>query len=287
LREYPEVTVIIPVYNMASTLSFALESLFSLENLSVEIVVVNDGSTDDTQNVIDRFEKKALNQKCVSFKSITISNSGRAEALNEGVKLSRGEYLSFLDADDSINSANFNKNLECARNADSEMAIGQFKIVGEGGNISTVRKLSKGMTPEQIIRKIAYSPISPVHLNAILIKKSLFLHTGGFDVSNKKAEDKDLLIRLLRQAKSITICDSFHYIYNKYNLSRKEKVKKRLEWMTYRQVMIRKNFSGFRYVTSSSLQYSYDLLKLLYEYTFMYDLMLKLKNRLWPDTFFK
>ena len=272
---------------MASTLSVAFESLFSLENLPLEIVVVNDGSTDDTQNVIDRFEKKAVNLKWVSFKSITISNSGRAEALNEGIKLSRGEYLSFLDADDSIDSSNFKKNLECARDADTEMAIGPFKIVGEGSKISIIRKLSKGMTAEQIIRKIAYSPISPVHLNAILIKKSLFLHSGGFDASNKKAEDKDLLIRLLRQARSITICDSFHYIYKKYNLSRKEKVKKRLEWMSYRQLMIRKNFSGFRYVTSSSLQYSYDLLKLLYECTFMYDLILKLKNRLRPDAFFK
>ncbi|MCC5906785.1 MAG: glycosyltransferase [Balneolaceae bacterium] len=278
MREYPEVTVIIPVYNMASTLSVALESLFSLENLPVEIVVVNDGSRDDTQNVIDRFEKKAVNLKWVSFKSITISNSGRAEALNEGVKLSRGEYLSFLDADDSIDSVNFKKNLECARNADSEMAIGQFKIVGEGGNISIVRKLNKGMTPEQIIRKIAYSPISPVHLNAILIKKSLFLHTGGFDVSNKKAEDKDLLIRLLRHSSSITICDSIHYIYLKHNLSKKDKIKKRFEWMVFRQQMIRKNYSGLSRITSLSLQTLFDVTKLLLEITFTYDAMIAIKR---------
>ncbi len=263
---------------MASTLPDALESLFSLDRLPVEIVVVNDGSTDQAKEIIEKFQKQAGNQKRMEFKSLTISNSGRANALNEGVKISTGTYLSFLDADDSIDAENFYKIREYIRKADSEMIISHFKIVGEGGKTSSVRKLHQGMTADKMIRKIAYSPISPLHLNAILIKKSLFINTGGFDASNKKAEDKDLLIRLLRQNKSIRICDTFYYIYRKHNLSRKEKVKKRIEWMSYRQKMIRKNFSGFTYAASSSLQYSYDLLKLVYESTFMYDFFLKLKK---------
>jgi len=148
--------------------------------------------------------------------------------------------------------------------------IGQFKVQLESGKQLSKRNLNNRLSAARLVQKIAYSPISPVHLNAFLIDRKYFIQMDGLDPSNLKSEDKDLIIRILRDGVPMEICNSFHYIYRKHELPRSELVVKRAEWFLYRQKMIQKNFSGFTKYSSMVLQRIYDLVKLVYEGLFRY-----------------
>src|ERR1700761_16513 len=88
-----DVSIIIPVYNHAATVSQAIDSALGQEfDGSIEIVAVNDGSTDETQEVLDLYRSR--------IKVVRQANRGNAAARNTAIAHSRGEYLALLDADD-------------------------------------------------------------------------------------------------------------------------------------------------------------------------------------------
>lgn len=255
---------------MAETLPETLKGLVQIRHFPFEIIIVDDGSTDSTQKIIRRWQNDLADSSNIEFQSIHQSNRGRAGALNEGAKIAKGEYLSFVDADDIINPDELIKLWECMRAAKKKLVLGQFRFVTEGGKEISNRALNKDLTSEKLIRKLAYSLFSPVHLNAFLIKRDYFLDQNGMDSRILKSQDKDLLIRLLRNTDSLVVCNSCHYIYRKHNLSRSELVNKRFEWFFYRQQVIWKNFSGFTKIASMGAQAFYDLVKLFYEVLFRY-----------------
>lgn len=255
---------------MADTLPETLQSLSRVREFPFEVIVINDGSSDLVEVVIETWENKFSQISTIRFHSIYQDNGGRAHALNRGAKIASAEYVSFVDADDLIDPPELVKIRECMQASKNELVIGQFKIQRKNGKQISRRTLDKNLTGEQLIKRLAFAPLSPIHLNAFLIKRKFFLELRGMDVRNLKSEDKDLCIRLLRQTKSIQICDSFHYIYRKHNLPRSELVKKRFEWFYYRQKMIRKNFSGMRKIGSMTVQAFFDFAKLFYEGLFKY-----------------
>ena len=87
------VSVIIPAYNAGKYIEKAVQSVFKQTYPNIEIIVVNDGSTDDTLDVLSRFPE---------VKIVSTLNKGVSHARNVGIEASRGEYISFLDADDEL-----------------------------------------------------------------------------------------------------------------------------------------------------------------------------------------
>jgi glycosyltransferase involved in cell wall biosynthesis len=90
----PRVSVIIPAYNAAEHISGALESIFDQTFRDFEVIVVDDGSTDNTKEVVRAFQGKE------NVRYFYQRNGGQSSARNLGVREARGEYLAFLDADD-------------------------------------------------------------------------------------------------------------------------------------------------------------------------------------------
>lgn len=88
----PTITVVIPAYNAAKYLGEALESVLTQTRRPDEIIVIDDGSTDDTTQVIERFGKAVV--------TIRQQNAGEGAARNAGIRAARGDYIAFLDADD-------------------------------------------------------------------------------------------------------------------------------------------------------------------------------------------
>jgi glycosyltransferase involved in cell wall biosynthesis len=86
------VSTIIPVYNGAATIARAIDSALAQDFAAQEIIVVNDGSTDDTKGILDRYGD--------TIRTIHQSNRGLSLARNAGIAIARGEYIAFLDADD-------------------------------------------------------------------------------------------------------------------------------------------------------------------------------------------
>lgn len=93
----PYFSVIVPVYQGQGTIQRALESLVSQSFEDFEVIVVNDGSTDDTASIVSAFAKSDHR-----FRIVSKENGGRSSARNEGIECSSGKYLMFLDADDML-----------------------------------------------------------------------------------------------------------------------------------------------------------------------------------------
>ncbi|MCR2823821.1 glycosyltransferase family 2 protein [Lederbergia panacisoli] len=94
---FPFVSVIIPVYNSEKSLGYCIDSLINQTYKDIEIIIINDGSTDNSEKIAQEYENKDLRVKV-----ITKINGGVSSARNMGIKEALGEYILFVDSDDSI-----------------------------------------------------------------------------------------------------------------------------------------------------------------------------------------
>lgn len=99
MASQPSVSIVIPVYNMASSIDATLSSLAAQTDDDFEVVVIDDGSTDETRQTIKAF---TLSQPLARLKVVSAPNRGVSVARNAGAKISTGEYVMFLDGDDVV-----------------------------------------------------------------------------------------------------------------------------------------------------------------------------------------
>ena len=94
-----EISVIIPMYNAQNTIIKAIESVFNQKcNYNIEIIIINDGSLDESVNILKDY---LLNHKHKSsVKIISKKNGGVSSARNEGLRIAKGEFIAFLDSED-------------------------------------------------------------------------------------------------------------------------------------------------------------------------------------------
>ncbi len=191
MRAKSSLSVIIPTYNYGRFLAEAIESALVHEEKPLEVIVVDDGSTDDTENVVQTFGDRIV--------YIRQENAGVSVARNRGASAARGEILAFLDADDILEPTFVAKQLEkfdqdpelgfvhCGmREFDSETNR-TLKLHLEGGstNIENNLLLWEG----------------PSFVHGITVRKEIFERVGGFDVNIKVAEDWDFCYRVARIGK--------------------------------------------------------------------------------------
>jgi glycosyltransferase involved in cell wall biosynthesis len=165
-----QISVIIPIHNDALFIQAAITSVLSQGVENLEIIIIDDGSTDDFEEKI-----KCFNDPCIRL--IKQNNSGAAIARNNGVKNARGEFLAFLDADDIWAPNKLKLQLEVLINhEDVNMVFGQVKEFYDS-SILGLDDLQKNVKTF-----VGYSPI------ALLVSKSDFLRVGDFQSKWKVAE---------------------------------------------------------------------------------------------------
>ena len=91
-----KVSIIVPIYNVENYLDKCLDSLVKQTLENIEIILINDGSTDNSEKIISKY-MKSYGDKIVL---INQKNGGQASARNAGIKIARGEFLMFVDSDD-------------------------------------------------------------------------------------------------------------------------------------------------------------------------------------------
>ncbi len=126
-----DVSVIIPVYNTEKYLSACIDSVLQQDNISFEIILVDDGSTDSSANTCDTYSKKHDN-----IKAIHIKNSGPATAKNEGLKLAKGNYIALTDSDDRMEPLMLYKMVSAGYEHDADIICCNYKQIDEQGRIS-------------------------------------------------------------------------------------------------------------------------------------------------------
>lgn len=126
--ENVKVSVIVPVYNVEKYLPKCLESLVSQTLPEIEIIVVNDGSPDRSQEIIDQFCEKYPDK----VRGFIKENGGLGDARNYGLHYARGEYIGFVDSDDWVDEKMFQTLYETAKREDDDIVICDFVEINDG-----------------------------------------------------------------------------------------------------------------------------------------------------------
>lgn len=186
------ISVIIPAYNAEKTLPRALGSVFDQRFPPYEIIVVNDGSTDCTEQVLAPCMQR--------IRYLKQPNGGASLARNAGAAVAQGELLAFLDADDYWHP----DKLELQRQVfvkfpDAVLCWSEPRIEPEE-NISILQTWSatSPMVQGEATRRVFNDIFKTPYLGTpnVLVKRSAFSSAGGFDVSFRTAEDLDLWLRI-------------------------------------------------------------------------------------------
>ena len=190
--ETPAVSVVIPAYNAAWCVGKAIDSVLAQDYRDFEVIVVNDGSTDDTAAILATYGD--------AIRVVQQSNGGLSSARNAGIRESRGEFVAFLDADDWWLPGKLAK----------QMALMQTRP--ELGFTSTTARVED---PEGRLVNVwacaQWQGSFLVHLfgsnadvagsgSAVIARRALFDQVGGFDESLRSLEDIDMWMRLAAAA---------------------------------------------------------------------------------------
>lgn len=125
-----EISVIIPVYNVESYLRQCLDSVVNQTFEDIEIICVDDGSTDGSLDILNKYASSDNR-----FKIISQPNQGLGTARNNGLKLACGNYIYFLDSDDYIDLTTFEKTYANAVSNDSDVVLFKFQMVDDFNNV--------------------------------------------------------------------------------------------------------------------------------------------------------
>lgn len=188
-----KVSIIVPVYNTAKYLSMCIESLINQTLKDIEIILINDGSTDESESIIKKYKDKRI-------KYIFKKNEGIGKTRNLGIEKTNGEYLAFIDSDDYIEpnfcEVMYNKAIkdEC-----DIVICDYYKDINERleeVKFASFKDTNLKENPE-IINLINLGPCNKIY------KKELFKDKNNRFIENLKYEDAPFVCRLLLSAKKI------------------------------------------------------------------------------------
>lgn len=152
-QKEPAISVIIPVYNVENYLEKCLTSVLNQTFRDIEVLVINDGSTDGSQKVIDYFREK--NPSVI--KAYKKENGGLSSARNYALKLAKGEYITFLDSDDYLDRDYLEKLYAEAKKHDSDMVCSGQRKVAEDGSVLAVLSYPIDKNPNCVLRRLNIS----------------------------------------------------------------------------------------------------------------------------------
>jgi glycosyltransferase involved in cell wall biosynthesis len=183
------VSAIVPVYNGAATVADAIRSALAQTFSALEIIVVDDGSTDSTPAVLEQFGDR--------IRVIRQSNAGSSAARNQGAAAAAGEYLAFLDADD-LWEPQMAERCAAALDAHPEcvMAFANLALVDSDGRDLGARLIGSGFdhAPKLEEMLVRLWPIMP---SAMMVRRAAYESTGGFDARFRFGfEDVEFALRL-------------------------------------------------------------------------------------------
>lgn len=203
-----KISVIVPVYNVEDYLERCFDSLANQTLQDIEILVVNDGSTDNSQKIIDGFQNKFPDK----IKAFIKENGGLSDARNFGIDRATGEFLAFVDSDDFVSEKMMEEMYNLAKKNEAELVICNLQKVDESGNI--IQKLTQiPHLSEKIDLKSNFSVFSDISYFACnkIFKKELF--EGKRFQKGMHFEDIELIPQILLKCKTLAKTDAFHYQY--------------------------------------------------------------------------
>ncbi len=214
-----DVSVIIPVYNTEKYLAACIDSVLAQTGVSLEIILVDDGSTDSSPCICDKYAEEYDN-----ITTIHIKNSGPATAKNEGLQLAQGNYIALTDSDDKMEPLMLQKMTSAGYEHDADIVCCNYMQIDEQGNISHLNSTNQIYVlnhEEGLIHFFSKNKIYSQCWTKLYKRQMLNEHHIENDPGLRTDEDFIFNIRTFVQAKTTVIVDEplYEYTYRENSLA--------------------------------------------------------------------
>jgi glycosyltransferase involved in cell wall biosynthesis len=204
----PTVSVIIPTYNYGRFLSDCINSVLRQTYRNTEIIIVDDGSSDNTADVVKKFKN--------TIKYLYQDNKGLSAARNTGLRVASGEYIQFLDSDDLLGrDAIEKKTMFLQINEGLDIAVCCNRLYSSLKTDGTPKTCGRWFLPRgNLSTHLMYSNIAPPH--AFLLRRDVVEQVGFFDESLRACEDYDYWLRCAKLGYIPHYCDQGRVFYRRH-----------------------------------------------------------------------
>ena len=190
MAKIPKVSVIVPAYNVSKYIQDALISLEKQTFSDFEVLIVDDGSTDDTAAVVQKFT-----QRDSRFKLLQKANGGLSSARNYGISHSRGEYIALLDGDDVYHKDKLATHVaRLYSRADVGVVYSASRTIRDDGKPTFITLSGKPVHPNPLLALLCKNFVG--HGSNAVFRRCLIAEVGGFNESLRSCEDVDLWLRI-------------------------------------------------------------------------------------------
>lgn len=268
-----KVSVIVPVYNVESYIRDCLESIVKQTLTNIEIIIVNDGSTDNSiANIQDMID---LNK---NIKLINKLNGGLSSARNEGLKFARGEYIAFIDSDDYIDSDYLEKLYNEAKYYDLDIACGGNSKVYSNHNVVTMNRdislYEMGVVSGEdfFIKQWLVNDFRGEVWDD-LYKRSFLLENNLMFINGLLYEDNEFTPKVLKYATRVKLVNTYGYYYRQRDgsIMHSKKGSKELEDM---QFILNEHLKLLNQSNKADLKSSYSKLITVGLYAYINSIMI-------------
>lgn len=225
------ISVIIPTFNSARFLSKAIKSALEQSYQNIEILVVDDGSTDETERIVKKWQKKDKRIRYLKHKK----QKGLSAARNTGIGASKGKFIAFLDADDIWMEDKLEKQIKKIKKG-ADLVYSDAILIDEEG-----KKKKKTLWEEIKVMpragkdclKFLFQKNFIVPASSLILKKEIFKKIGGFDERLRSVEDYDFCLRIVAQGCKISYLNSPTLFYRRSSQQMSSREIKMEFWRIY------------------------------------------------------
>lgn len=249
--DYPLVSVIVPCYNHASYVEKAIDSVLRQTYPNVELVVIDDGSRDDSVRILEELAARH------GFRFVAQTNRGVCRTLNRAIQeFAMGQYIALLASDDYWDLTKLEKQMEAlAASSGAEFCYSQAQEFTDDGKAGRIfpRKPPVGKVTDRVFIR------QGVPAGSMLFSRRLYDKLGGFDESLRE-EDWDFVIRCSSETRFVAVQEPlFHYRAHPGNTMR---TRGRSEIFRQKALILSKNFhlvSPYRWLLALSIHFAHDI----------------------------
>lgn len=266
----PLISIIVPVYNVAEYLYICLESILAQSWKKIEIILIDDGSTDESGKICDEYGKKDIR-----IKVIHQQNRGVSNARNRGLDYAKGDFIAFIDADDWVDRDYCEKLIELVQKTKAD--IGCCSLIGTDGRKEFEvdnQTLATGDRKTVLICDDSFEFFQWYSINGPMckiIRKSLIEECGNlrFDEGLCVGEDLVFYVNLLLQAKKCVAeaRTMYHYLIRENSAMRTKDMRhlfsEIVSWSIVCELLC-KEWSSYREASEKLLYYTYNVMKQAY-----------------------